>query len=786
MKINAVIVSLCWLSCCAFSSSADDLNPVKIKQVPQGAPVVLVEKGKPVATICVMGVPASKQFACALQELQECVEEATGAKLPVVNGKIAEGPALVIGDCPEALSAGLNGKEMPAEGFAIKTVKDKIYIAGNDESNLSSYGTAWGVYEFLERVVGVRWYWPTNEGGRSVTKTQDLSVAQMWIEDAPFFRKREIWPSMNKAPLISLHTALRSGNSWPVSLMVHAPHGLAKINDFGKKRPEIFQKRKDGSRDGIMLCYGNPRTLETYMEQLSRVFDKGEKLERGNIAVIGNAITVSPWDADVVCYCDDCRRLWGDEKAGYYGAASRIMGEFVVKLANEVKERWPDKTIIFLPYMNYTFAPSGVTFPDNVEVQLCGMPGLAMYKEPTVYKRFQDNIDQWKKLTNRKVQTWDYSCWPEDKIKAPYQYPHVLKMYYQGNRDKIVGTMINGVKDHWSRQNISLYCWLKLLWNPDFDVDSATDEFCKRMFGPAAASMRELIRLQCDSWEKSRWPESVLSAKAVYEVSFKRSTLDRMKQLLETAHNEAGNDPVLQKRITYYETPFAECFSEYEFIIEGKGVKSLAAKKVAENPVIDGKLDDPVWQSAEAVELVKYDKATKKEVKSLFPTAVKAVWTKEGVTFGLNMSEPNPGALKKEMGANHDDGGLWAQDCIEIFIDPSVAGNGASYQFLITAGGGIFDAKGADVSWNCEGLKQQSYVGKDFWSLEVFVPMSAFPDAKAPNTGVTWNGQFTRHRLSDCLLPDGKEGGAETQKLNARNGGWNSNTGDFSPIRFVE
>ena len=49
---------------------------------------------------------------------------------------------------------------------------------------------------------------------------------------------------------------------------------------------------------------------------------------------------------------------------------------------------------------------------------------------------------------------------------------------------------INGVGDHWPRQHISLYCWMKCLWNPDFDVDAAVDEYCQRMYGSAAKTMR--------------------------------------------------------------------------------------------------------------------------------------------------------------------------------------------------------------------------------------------------------------------------------------------------------
>jgi hypothetical protein len=153
-----------------------------------------------------------------------------------------------------------------------------------------------------------------------------------------------------------------------------------------------------------MICYGNPRTLQTYLENIERNY-KGETPV--HLGIVDDAITVSPNDAEVACYCEHCRKLW-DEDGGQWGSASKIVGKFVADLAAEVKTRWPGKTVIYLPYLNYTAAPAGVVFPDNVEVQLCGMPGVAMYKEPEVLAADQANIDAWIKMTGRKIQNWHY------------------------------------------------------------------------------------------------------------------------------------------------------------------------------------------------------------------------------------------------------------------------------------------------------------------------------------------------------------------------------------------
>src|SRR5262245_34297660 len=155
------------------AEAAKDLNPVKIKPAPSHAPLTLVEKGRPRASIAVMNPRANN----AAGQLQEFIQEATGAKLPIVQGKITA-PAIVLGDCALAKENGIEGKEQPVEGFTIKTIPDHVLIVGRDEDlgpQARSDGTAWGVTEFLERFVGVRWYFP-GDLGKSIPKIDILTV----------------------------------------------------------------------------------------------------------------------------------------------------------------------------------------------------------------------------------------------------------------------------------------------------------------------------------------------------------------------------------------------------------------------------------------------------------------------------------------------------------------------------------------------------------------------------------------------------------------------------------
>jgi hypothetical protein len=754
---------------------ADDLTPVKRLPAPDHPPVTLADKGQPAAVIVAPAKPGPLLRA-ALQDLQLHLEKITGAKLAIATNPAAGLAALVITVSPDDRS--LFPAPPPPEGLAVKTGPGRVTLAGADES-----GAAWAVYDFLERAVGVRWYWPEEQKtnvwtGTFLPATPTLAVAPAHWTDAPFFPKREIWPSggprVGKADVGALHRRLRANDNWPVKLIVHAPHGWDKF--YKDTRPEIFQLRGDGQRDFSMLCYGNPATLKTYLEQIESQLAATGTLDRGVAILNGKAVTVSPADIPVSCNCKDCQALWNPQ-GGQYGTASRILGSFVATLGREVKSRWPDLTVIFLPYKNYTYAPDGIPFPDNVEIQICGMPGLALYKEPSVNASEQANIDAWRRLTGRRIQNWHYSCWPEDRSQAAYLFPKTISAHYRANRDKTVGSFINGERNHWPRQHVSLYVWMKTLWNPDFDAEAAIDAFVGNMYGPAAKAMRALVGMQIGGWEDSRWPNGGFSPKSIYEISFPRADVQAMEKLLADAFAAAKDDPLVTRRLDYVAGPLREFFKQSAEHASGEGLKTLTLLQAADDPAIDGKLDDKAWEGTEPLPFVM---ATNKEKpQPEFPTTVQAVWTRRGVTFGFRMTEPEIGKLMKDIGRETRDASLiWWNDNVELFLD--VMGDQTDYyQIIVNANGSIADFHGKDASWNGEGIKAAAFIGADFWSLEVYVPYSAFPAVKGPATGIAWYGNFTRHRVTD-------KSKREYQRFNTRYAGVSNDQNAFGRMPFVE
>ena len=771
----------------AIPSAALDLTPVTLHAAPTHAPVVLV--GAERAAKVVVAPGATGMTVAAVDDLIRCIQEATGVKIEKVAGAPADGPVIMIGDSPEAAALGLVGDKMPIEGFAIKTAADRVYIVGNSKpieglGGNRSEGVTWGVNEFCERFVGVRWYWPNDRKdslGESVPKLAELVVPAVSLSDAPVFRKRDNYPgggpAIGTADVSSNNRRLRSLDSWPLRLRVHAPHDWSQL--FQKTRPEIFQRRSDGERDFSMLCYGHPHTLETYLEQIDQQSKPGAKTEGAATVVDGDNITVSPNDLSIACTCDYCKALW-NPTGGQYGTASTILGKFVQKLADEVKKRWPEKTIVYLPYKNYTAAPApetGIKFPGNVQVQICGMPGLAQYKEPTINQSEQATIDGWMRISGQKIMNWHYNCWPEDRTAAVYQFPHVIQEHYRANRDKTIGSFINGEMNHFPRQNISMYVWLKVLWNPEINVDATIDEYCRRMFGPASAEMRQLVQMQIEGWEKSRWPGGELSVAGIYEKSYPRADVVKMEGLLAKAFEKASGDELAKRRLEYVAGHLRLFFAESKDFAEGSGRVTLDVEQVPENPVIDGKLDDACWQKIKPVMLIRA--LNEKEPKAKFPTELKAVWSRQGITFGFRMEEPTPEKMMRDIGVDGRDSALmWWNENVEIFLD--VEGKRTDhYQFIVNPNGAIYDAHRKDTSWNSVGVKTAAFTGKDFWTVEVYVPYSTFNPIPRPNTGTVWYGNFTRHRVGDRT-------DREMQRLNTTFAGPSNNESAFGPIRFIE
>ncbi len=570
-----------------------DLTPVKVLSTPQHAPVVLVSDGQPKAKVYVAVDKPSATLDILVKELVTAVKLSTGAELEIVKKMPAgDAPAIVIGDCAASRAAGIEAAAIPVEGFVIKTAPNRVFLVGSTtrlpevvdfNGPYGNEGTAWALADFLERFLAVRWYWPVNAGGRSVVHARRLEVRPAHYSDQPVFQKRECFPAYgydvprDGAPLLKsgipagvakldtslMLAGLRSGNSCRYMIKVHMPQNIWQDQKLVDTHPEMFKLTKDGKRNYSQLCYGSQSTLDFLLAGCAAVWDKKANAMapwcgHGVSWVTTTCVTLSPCDEPVDCCCQNCRKLY-DPKGGNRGTGSKIMGVFLKKFADEVKRRWPGKKVLYLPYWNYTVFPKGLDLPNNIEVQMCTM-SFAMMRQPTWRGEMERCMRDWSQQAKGKIQTWEYHHRTIEYPGVYIQYPHLVADYYQKNRNVLIGSFLNGggITD-WTVGAPTHYVLMKVLWNPELDVDAAWDEMCQRQFGKAAGTAGALLKLAADRWENTPWSiekrggmdDMGYLEPSIYRETWPSDVVAKMTALWRKGRDELKDDPAALQRFMY-------------------------------------------------------------------------------------------------------------------------------------------------------------------------------------------------------------------------------------------
>ena len=100
-------------------------------------------------------VTATEEYAC--EELQSLLYQSTGVALPIVSESLISyndtNKIVSVGETGFLEKSGLNinREELSTDGFVLKTKGNGLYIYGNNQR-----GTLYGVYDFLEKIVGVK------------------------------------------------------------------------------------------------------------------------------------------------------------------------------------------------------------------------------------------------------------------------------------------------------------------------------------------------------------------------------------------------------------------------------------------------------------------------------------------------------------------------------------------------------------------------------------------------------------------------------------------------------
>ncbi len=456
----------------------------------QGCTESIVHNGHAGAAILVPK-DAPLEIMRAAKELQTYVLKTSGAELRIgiedgrprqerVEIRLAVNP---LGITP----GGDPGTQLiHKDGYAIRSSGRMITIMGG-----SPRGTLYGVYDFIERALGVRWFMPTPMG-EDILEAKTIPVPELDLVTNPAFPSVSgfTWAGSPGAEDWELRMRVRVGQA------VNFGHNWFNIYPFTKenfaKNPEMFAMVGGVRGRSDQLCTSNPEVVRTSADAARAYFKAHPEAP---------LFSISPNDGAGLCECDRCRRI--DAR---YGVTDGARSDRFVHYANEVladlEKTHPDKQLGIYAYAEYTSPPRKARPRANYVTALTHMPWefchVHAIDDPgcPANRRFLSYLKGWLAVSKH-VGMYEY--YGHFFAFTPWPIVHSLRRDIPLFHELGLERFISETQQNWANQGINFYVAARLVSDPGLDVDALLSEYFSRFYGKASGPMRQYF----DLWESA-------------------------------------------------------------------------------------------------------------------------------------------------------------------------------------------------------------------------------------------------------------------------------------------
>lgn len=774
-----------------------------------GAERVIVKNGKSDYVICYSSATGVPQRAAS--DLQLYIRKATGAKLPIV-------PLAQKGSRP-AFLVGFEKVDVP-EGFIVKTSGKDIIISGNDTQGQvenahwadgARTGTWYGVCDFLEKQLGIRWFMP-GPLGEYVPKRKNWSVPDLDYNDHPLMEKRDMnyvsgGPNGKKEGepnLFKRRNRCGHANSWSAS---HSWLHQLPGNKYFKDHPEWFayiggrRYPYDSMGHGLQICTTNPQALDELAKNLIQ-FTKQWKTPI--------MLSLSPNDGGSLCECDKCQAL--DD--GFTPSGRRIMTTRMITYVNEVAKRvnkvLPNQKFGFYAYSFYVQGVSKVKVDPNVTImEVRNDTGLSYYN-PLQRAAHLKNLLAWRKQLDK---LFFYST-PEGmgNLELPcYHYENICMLFDNLYKAGVTGIEMNNTSSFGS-SGLNNYFYARFAWRPPRDRKKFYEDTLKECYGSLAAPVmkeyfadveRRVAKFSTSKIDEDvslgyvkrlpgiiraaytglaeKWlaPMKEAAAKttdkgqkariqiAVNNLEYCKDTVDLYQAALKVVGRPAPEkadviaaDKLVKKRMQsikklavspsntniksfahkekQHRIPFDP--KVFSFMLAAQNRKTAPIVRLNTVPVIDGKLDEALWKNLPVCR-IQHDKDDGTVYKN--GADVKLFTKGNDLYIGIRCEEPLAANLKDS--AKGPQAAVWDENSLDLFINP--AKSKTFYQLVFNSIGSVrFLTHTGKKRGELTGIATvKTFKGKDFWSAEVKLPLTAVAVNK-DFRGDVWGMNFCRTR----------------------------------------
>ena len=454
----------------------------------------IVDNGQ-TRSVVVFSNTASQQIKDAAKLLASYLKASSGTEVPVVHKKAALLQSTVkirihVGPSKYVDKLDLRLESLDDDGYVLDGIdKGNFVIVGPTD-----WGTEFGVYEFLERYLGVRWLMPGKDGDDiPVCRVIDIPVEE--VRQEPVFISR----LMSGLTTHEMHTWERRNRSHGRVNFHHNLGYLFPPSKYGKTHPEFFPVY-DGKRyipaakelHTWQPCFSAEGIVDEAVKNIGEYFETYPE---------ETSYSLGMNDTQRFCQCQRCLARY-PEKKNFLGFVdvSDIYFQWCNAVVERVLKKYPDKWFGMLAYHNL------IEPPDSRKVHPRIIPFITYDRmkwcDPKTREFGQNLTKQWQKMSPA-VGWYDYIY--GTPYLLPRVYFHQMAYYLKFASEHGVKASYAEAYPNWG-EGPKLYVAFKLLWDPNQDVDALLSEWYVRAVGKdAAPHLAEYYR----HWEHF-WTERIV------------------------------------------------------------------------------------------------------------------------------------------------------------------------------------------------------------------------------------------------------------------------------------
>jgi len=523
---------------------------------------------------------ASASEKLAAEKFREYWKATTGHEIPVGSAP-GDGITVWIGrqGLPEPLLGKLKLDGLGDDGFHIRTVRRKargdvpfpgkhLLIVGGP-----GRGTLYGVYEFFERYMGVRWL---TADFTHIPDEPPQTLPRINYRFSPPFEWREASALHDRIDNSEFRRACKLTDSVTHGFGGHTFYMVVPPEDHFEEHPEYYSLI-NGKRTALptgqipftdviadpelfaqagQLCCSNPEVAEVAARRIIRLIttpaNELDEYDRHCKYILtlwetGKIHSVSQMDWANNCQCDACKAI--DEREGTTMGSVLTM---VNRIAEIVERELPGHMIHTFAYTYAAGAPKHLKPRHNVVVQFCSIhcdfsrPFRNRHSE--INREFMKDLKKWSKITDQ-LYMWDYMVnfanpiWPHPNL-------HVIQPNMKTFADHGVRGMFAQSWPHYMLhvnefRHLRAYLTAKAIWDPECDIERHMTEFLELFYGPAAPQIREYIDLTTDRIIANDRFYGCFSAPDWFDTAM----VLRAQDIFAEAFAAVASDPVLTDRV---------------------------------------------------------------------------------------------------------------------------------------------------------------------------------------------------------------------------------------------